>query len=161
MQDPNHLERDPPAGTFDLSLANVCKDLPGSSNPDKTNKSFNTRSWITALVEAVVLDNLEDSQEEEDDDNPPRPILVDRSTARSKVEMWEHAHPLVIWDSIGMDFGTFRRLCTELEELELVEPTFHSPVQVKVGLTLWMLRKAASSRMMREVWQLSQATMSS
>jgi hypothetical protein len=36
------------------------------------------RSWITALVEAVVLDNLEDSQEEEEDDNPPRPILIDR-----------------------------------------------------------------------------------
>jgi hypothetical protein len=54
----------------------------------------------------------------------------------------------------------FHLLCTELEDRDLVTATLEIPVRVKVGVTLWLLRKSASNRTTREVWQLAQATVS-
>lgn len=87
-------------------------------------------------------------------------ILVDHGRAIKVIDGWTEGSPVACWDSIGMYSPSFRYLCAELERLELVDATLEIPVGVKVGVTLWLLRKSASNRTTREVWQLAQATVS-
>lgn len=87
-------------------------------------------------------------------------ILVDHGRAIKVIDGWTEGSPVACRDSIGMYSPSFRYLCAELERLELVDATLEIPVGVKVGVTLWLLRKSASNRTTREVWQLAQATVS-
>lgn len=89
-----------------------------------------------------------------------RPILVDRLIAVQMVDNWVRGHPETCWDAVGMSQETFSRLSIELEDLELVAPTRHLPVQVKVAFTLWMLRHGAHMRELRAIFQLSLRTAS-
>lgn len=89
-----------------------------------------------------------------------RPILIGRLVAVHMVDNWLRGHPETCWDGVGMTQETFSRLSRELEDLELVAPTRHLPVQVKVAFTLWMLRHGAHMRELRAIFQLSLRTAS-
>lgn len=91
---------------------------------------------------------------------PTTSILVDHGRAISVIDGWTTGSVVACWDSIGMYPPAFHLLVTELEDRDLVSATLEIPVRVKVGVTLWLLRKSASNRTTREVWQLAQATVS-
>lgn len=123
---------------------------------ERTLRQRQIAAAITIVAEHIVGDNFRSRQ-------PPREstsILIDHSRAITVVDAWATGSVIACWDSIGMFPPAFHLLCTELEDRDLVTATLEIPVRVKVGVTLWLLRKSASNRTTREVWQLAQATVS-
>ena len=88
----------------------------------------------------------------------PRPIVTDNARARYKIDLWTSGHPEVCWDATGMYTAAFRHLTQELEDLDLVTSTINVSAQIKIGITCWMLRRRASDRTLRDVFQYSLRT---
>lgn len=73
-----------------------------------------------------------------------RPILDRPGEGITKVERWMSGSEEACVDALGMTAFNFERLCDSLFELELVKDTPGRPVQLRVALVLYMLRKAVT-----------------
>lgn len=91
---------------------------------------------------------------------PPRPILHDPFKGPEIVAQWHRGHPDACHDAIGMSAEGLRRLTRHIDRHNQVKPSRTVDLETKIGMTLWMLRKAASNRTTREFWQFSQASVS-
>lgn len=103
--------------------------------------------WMWLSAQAIVLGVAGREGEAEILDMPGEGI--------AKVRRWLQGSEESCVDALGMSAENFSRLCESLLELRLVEGTPALPGQLRVAITLYMIRKSVSYRTLRDVFQVS------
>lgn len=111
---------------------------------------------------AIRASALQDAIQTELDASPfgqRKALLEERSRGAVLVQRWIKNDD-VCFNETGMHPSTFRDLSRTLEELGLVGSTRHLPRDLRLGMSLYMLRKAATFRTMQEHFQVSMRSLS-